>query len=902
MRSLILIGFIVAALIFAPLFRLEAAKIVLRNPTPKSTYVVGACIPLRVDLIHLSDKSVTSVRYYDGNSLIGEVTAPFRFSWTNASRGAHQLRAVAVHGRGETSSLPVPITIQDPTRPVDLTKSVDAYNINYTTLGNNARESMPLGNGDISLNTWTYENGDVGLLIGKIDALSGKANAEADACYSLRKIGRVRISLYPPIFKEAAENGKFKQTLLLSEAAVQLSAPGSELRVWVDKNHPVVRVQLRGTQKVTVTVKNDPWRTEAVAGVHLADVVFPGLTNQVAWCYHDPRTTVGYRNQHEKGVWEAGLKDAALLPQLTTVSFGALIEGAGLRSVDSLTLRSESVSECSADINILRYSKLNEATPQAWLGLMQSQAAQTRRLDREQTWKEHLQWWRNYWDRSYIHITSGLQHADVTSQYLQQRFLNACQTGPMKELWRTPFNGGTFNVDLLDLDVGRGVGITPVRSDGAGKSPMTADYRKWGASDRPQNTRHVYWPRLQTGDFDQGRAWYVWPSVVSQDWQKMVEANSPLRGAFMHTGCSGWEYLSLRLFSPRDGQIIPSQAMVEKRIVPEGVGKVNGGRSYCFDVGDEYLPYMLDYYELTQDEDFLTERLIPYAEGLFKFFDGYFTRDSKGKLVLWPAMTSEVYVRYPDTGYVPANPMGGVALLHTQLPRLLALKGKSGVTPATLALWQKVFDERPEMPKAIRRNGKLGLAPHEPDWDMEQKKTQGRDRGSLYAIWPYRAYMFQAAGTSAEDHAVASNTLELDDHGSSSWAYADYCAAILGNSERARKGVLFRVNATGQNPELKSKGYFRFPAFNYSAPNFTDWTPDQEGGNIVLSTVNYMLWNWKGKTIYLCPAWPKDWDCEFKFQGPLNTVVQGRVSSGNVILDQVVPESRRKDIVICPLQ
>lgn len=723
-----------------------------------------------------------------------------------------------------------------------------------------------------------------------------------DACFSLRKIGRVRITLDPPIFQEAAKNNQFKQTLILSEAAVQLSAPGSELRVWVDKNHPVVRVELRGTKKVTVTVKNDPWRTEAVAGVHLADVVFPGLTDQVAWCYHDPRTTVGYRNEHEKGVWEAGMKDAAMIPQLTTVSFGALIEGAGLRAVDSLTLRSELVSECRADIHLLRYSKLKEATPQAWLGLVQAQAAQTRKLDRVQAWNDHLQWWRNYWDRSYIHITSGLQHTDVTSQYLQQRFLNACQTGPMKELWRTPFNGGLFNVDLPDLDAGRGVGITPGRPDAA-KTPMTADFRKWGASDRPQNTRHVYWPRLQTGDFDQGRAWYVWPSVVSQDWQKTVEANTPLRGAFMHTGFSGWEALNpKRLFIPRDGQTLPSQAMVEKRIIPEGVGKDTGGRNACFDVADEYLPYMLDYYELTQDEDFLAERLIPYAEGLFKFFDGYFTRDPKGKLVLWPAMTSEVYVRYPDTGYVPANPMGGVALLHTQLPRLLALKGKAGVTPATLALWQKVYDERPEMPRAIRRNGKLGLAPHEPDWDLEQKKTQGRDRGSLYAIWPFRAYMFPAAGTSSEDHAVACNTLALDDNGSGSWAYADYCAAILGLSERARKGVLFRVNATGQNPEVKSTGYFRFPALNYSAPNFTDWSPEQEGGNIVLSTVNYMLWNWKGTTIYLCPAWPKDWDCEFKFQGPLNTVVQGRVAGGKVIIDQVAPESRRKDIVICPPQ
>jgi len=555
-------------------------------------------------------------------------------------------------------------------------------------------------------------------------------------------------------------------------------------------------------------------------------------------------------------------------------------------------LRSEAVADCRFDINVMRYSKTKEATPQAWLAMIEKQAAENRKCDAEGAWKDHLQWWRNYWDRGCLRITAGLQHEDVTSQYLQQRFLNACQTGPMKELWRVPFNGGLFNVDLPDVDFGHGMGIEVSHSV---TSTITPDYRRWGASDRPQNTRHVYWPRLLTGDFDQGRAWYLWPAIVSQDWRKTVEQNTPLRGAFMSVGCSGWESLTPRLFAKRDGQ-------AEKRILPEGVGKTVGGRNYCFDVADEYLPYMIDYYELTRDEDFLANRLVPYSEGLFKFFDEYFPRDPKGKLLLWPCMTSEAYVRFPDNGYVPANPMAGVALIHSQLPRLLALKGKAGVTPEALALWQKVYDERPDIPEAVRRNGKMGLAPHEPDWDLEQKKTQGADRSSLYAIWPYRTFMFPAAGTSDQDYALACNTLALDDNGSTCWHYGDYCAAILGLSDRARKGVLARINVTGQNPNIPSKGYFRFPALNYSAPGFTDYTPDQEGGNVVLSTLSYMLWNWKGSKIYLCPAWPKDWDCEFKFHGPLNTVVQGRVSNGKVTIDKVVPESRRKDVIVCQPQ
>jgi hypothetical protein len=50
--------------------------------------------------------------------------------------------------------------------------------------------------------------------------------------------------------------------------------------------------------------------------------------------------------------------------------------------------------------------------------------------------------------------------------------------------------------------------------------------------------------------------------------------------------------------------------------------------------------------------------------------------------------------------------------------------------------------------------------------------------------------------------------------------------------------------------------------------------------------------------IYLLPAWPKDWDCEFKLHAPQQTTVEGKVVKGKVVDLKVTPESRRKDIVI----
>jgi len=859
----------------------------------QTSYDIGACIPLQVDIKQSTDASITTVRYYDGSSLIANTRAPYHFAWTTATRGTHTIRAVAVDKDGIETTIQAQVLVKDPTPPIDLANEVDPYDFTFDTLGINARDSMPLGNGDISLNVWTYPNGDVGLLIGKLDAFAQTGDGEGpNSCFSLRKIGQVRMSLEPSIFKEASDAGTFKQTLVLGEAAIHIGDGDSELKVWVDKNRSVIHTELSANRKVVMTVENDSFRTHAVKGENHADIVFHGHPNQLIWCYHDPRTTTSYRGASEGDVIEQNLPGAEYLPRYTTVTFGALLEGDGLTSVDSTTLRSQETTHCRTDINVLRDSREKEATPDKWLPLIKAQTEKNKAVNTNTAWKEHLGWWRGFWDRSQLVITGGEEAWRVTSFYLHQRFIYACQTGALEETWRIPFNGGIFNVDFQDVELPEayhpvGVGVYP-------KDPslrMTADFRFWGASDRSQNTRHTYNPMLLTGDYDLARAWYQWPTIASQSWEQTAKEYAGLDDCFSISGISSWE-------SPRKEHFVKRGDQWRSRIVPEAVGLERGAAfRYTMDVADEYLPYMIDYYDLTQDKAFLANSLVPYAEGLFQFFDQFYSRDDDGKLVLWPCLQSEVYVRFHDDGYVPINPIAGVALMRTQLPRLIALADLPCVKPEAVALWKRVLEDAPSMPTGVRRNGKPGLIPYTDEYDNEGEKTQGHDRATLYAIWPYRAYMFPESGTSDKDYALAVNTLEMDDNGSEGWHYADYCAAILGLADRAKQGVLFRVNE-GRNG--KTKVYFHFPPFQYSAE--PDYVPNMESGGIVQSTLQYMLWNWKGDTIYLCPAWPKDWDCKFKFQAPGNTIVQGHVTNGEVTLEQVVPESRRRDIVICQPQ
>jgi len=62
---------------------------------------------------------------------------------------------------------------------------VEQNNVTWHSLGTNENDSMPLGNGDVALNVWTEQNGDILLLLAKSDAWSENGQLlKLDACAS----------------------------------------------------------------------------------------------------------------------------------------------------------------------------------------------------------------------------------------------------------------------------------------------------------------------------------------------------------------------------------------------------------------------------------------------------------------------------------------------------------------------------------------------------------------------------------------------------------------------------------------------------------------------------------------------------------------------------------------------
>ena len=140
--------------------------------------------------------------------------------------------------------------------------------------------------------------------------------------------------------------------------------------------------------------------------------------------------------------------------------------------------------------------------------------------------------------------------------------------------------------------------------------------------------------------------------------------------------------------------------------------------------------------------------------------------------------------------------------------------------------------------------GKKVLAPAERVFG-ESKNTENPE---LYAVFPFRLY-----GVGKPDLDMASDTFEARKFkGSGGWQQDAIQAAYLGLADVARQYVVENYTAKSEQ---------RFPAF--WGPNF-DWLPDQTHGNVAAMALQSMLLQADGSRILVAPAWPKDWDVDFK--------------------------------------
>jgi hypothetical protein len=292
--------------------------------------------------------------------------------------------------------------------------------------------------------------------------------------------------------------------------------------------------------------------------------------------------------------------------------------------------------------------------------------------------------------------------------------------------------------------------------------------------------------------------------------------------------------------------------------------------TYYWTCGIELTLMLWTHFTYTADETIARDSLIPIADAVTEFFDVHYPRGADGKIRFEPAQALE-------TWQDATNPTPEIAGLRYVLPKLLELSA-SLTTDAMRSRWRRMMDELPPLP-AGEKAGRRVILPAE-----RFDKLKNRENPELYVVFPFRLF-----GVGKPQLDLARDTFAARLHKSHDcWSQDDVQAALLGLSETAKEFVTKRAS-----PASSSES--RFPAF---WNQFHDERPDMDHGGVLQLALQFMLMQCEGREIWLLPAWPGEWDADFRLHAPLSTMVEGKVRGGKIVDLKVAPEHRRADVIL----
>ena len=406
-----------------------------------------------------------------------------------------------------------------------------------------------------------------------------------------------------------------------------------------------------------------------------------------------------------------------------------------------------------------------------------------------------------------------------------------------------------------------GRGAYPIKYNGslftvAPDAKSDHDFRRWGPGYWWQNTRLPYLSMCAAGDTD------------------MMQALFKMYAGELLPLCK----YRTRLYCGHDGAFFPECIYFWGAMFSETYGwtpfeertdKLQESRYHKWEWvgGLELCWFMLDYYDHTLDRAFLEKTALPFCREILTFFDQHYPTGADGKIVMHPAQACE-------TWWECTNAMPEVAGCIAVTERLLALPD----APAgEKAFWEKFHAKLPPLP--LREiEGQQALAPAT---TFAQKRNC--ENPELYAVFPFRLVAFDKPHPEWGVEALHHRT----DKGDFGWRQDDLFMAYLGLTDEARRNLVNRAKRHDKNS--------RFPAF--WGPNY-DWVPDQDHGGVLLKGVQSLLMQTDGRKIFLLPAWPRDWDCDFKLHAPLQTIVTGKIRDGKLAELLVTPPERRADVIL----
>ena len=748
---------------------------------------------------------------------------------------------------------------------------IGRYNVIWNSPSKDASGVMPIGNGDIAAGVYALEDGDLYLLLSKNDAYTYSGD--------IFKTGRVRVSLNPNPFSKGKP---FKQTLDLVNGSVNIEADGVTIRVWADASRSVYHIEIEAEREISVETKPEFWERFLTCAYNNFDVAAEDAQQQTYSepvqdvCVERNGNIVWYYAVGNHSVFADDMKyyevedmAAAFEDPYLYNTFGNLLES------QDLTLKDGSLSGKGKRIDIKIHS-LTQQTPETseWITAIEKQAA--KKTVTAKDWKKHCQWWSDFWKRSWILVSDNTLPTDerekfngegyITSRtekdggalaaqsYNVFRYLMACQSRGRVQV---KFNGGLFTQPLRCDENSWGKKVLVPQPDGTFLSHE--DDRDWGRRFTYQNQRLLYWPLLMSGDYDLMKPFFDYYFNLLPVRKAITKAWFGHEGAYYRENI---EPTGAERDCGREGK--PPKTKPGENL---GEGYYH---SYYFTSGLETLSMMIDFATYTGDKNFRDSVLVPFAREVLLFFDKHYPREASGKIRLDPSMVLE-------TWWIAVNPAPDIAGLQYCLDELLAMKAG---TIEDQVRWKRF---RSEVPQVFLHeiDGQQAIAPAE-KWEMKKNS----ENGELYPVFPFRRFGLGRGNVDIVKRTMENRTC-VNSFDYKCWTQDQIHWAYAGCAQKAKDGLVHRFRHASDQ--------CRFPLYGSQSP---DSCPDFDHFGSGSTALQRMLVQEVDDKILLLPAWPADWDTDFKLRLKHGAVITGMVKNGKLVSWDIKPASKRSQVIV----
>jgi hypothetical protein len=654
----------------------------------------------------------------------------------------------------------------------------------------------------------------------------------------LLKVGRIRTHFSPNPF---ASGLPLSQTLNYYNGEMDITAgqSGSQvtLRIYVDANQPVIRIAASGQQNFTMSCSNEIWRS-STQNMNSGDQdSFRGVTGAP--------TTPSESADHalsltDRLVW---------YHQNASSYFSALFNAENLSTysssyTDPWVNRIFGATILATNFTVVNNQQLQSGSGTSFLVSIYPYTTQT---SSESTWQSQM-------NSQIAQITGTSEATARTNHYAWwDAFWNRSWIFASGDANAINVTAGYLAQRWVEACSGRGQ--YPIKFNGGSftfdNNGQNGDYRAWGPGYWNQNTRLLYWPMLASGDFDMLLPFFnIYTNML------------PLQtAATLH-------------YYGHGGAFFPETFNTFGLYYGDDWGWNDSTATTC---GDTYIKYhyqggletlamMLAYYNYTQNSSFATNYIVPVATQAIRFFNEHWSKVN-GKLFFYPANACEMY-------WSCTNSADYISGLMYDIPQLMALPGNF-TTPALISEWSNCLAALPALPM-----DPMGAY-------VKPAQTYGApmntENPECYCIFPYRLY-----GLGLPDFSIGLNTFnnrtvqtyKFD------WSQDPIEEAIVGWTRAAETDVINNFGDTAPNA--------RYQAF-WTTRN--DYVPTEDTGGAAMLALQDMALQCVGNQIQILPAWPNEWNVDFKLNAPNNTTVRLVLTNGAVTTLTVTPSSRTNNLV-----